>query len=787
MCPRRSSGRLPCLPVLSVIPTGATRDPLAVAPPCRIDPTAFIAARRGRSNAADVDARVDLEGYADALLAAAERAVPVVARLDEDVRTRQVRPVLRALGDALLRATRTGEADPTLGPALRRGVTDLVAVWGLSVDDLAMVLSLAGSAMVAQLLRDRSATDLLDAVGRTDGVARLLARVVAAAEEVAGEGRGQQEREVRERLGGGASAGVEPADDERWFVVRCAEASVRDHAVLARSLRDRGVTAATGSDHVVGTLGPDTALPPIEGAVVVIEEHGRAADPEARRRSLLEVADAADRVGASGVMSDHDLLPHRLLLGAPAWAASLRARVAAIREGGPALIEAAAAFCRTGSVPDAAAMLGVHRETTRARLKRVERLGALDLRTSEDRAVLHLALLAAALDPAPAAPAPAGRRPRPSTARAAFEAVDRDALTERAVAILRRRALASGLDGSVDEVRRAPVREGLAEVLRLLQEDEAAPWVAMTAAGKRRLGQLACGVPVADAHEAFAELVSLTWRAVVDAAPREDRPALAGIVDRHWALATATHAVLDLGRSSGGSCGDALRSLLDGVGRDVPRHVLAARAHAAGLELDGEYRALAVVAGRASTASALAMTLRGAGWAAVAQGREVQAIVAADVTDAALRTLLPVRSVGCASEVASLLDLVAVLTPLRRLVAARNDGRRGLLDPGDEVLALLVLQRPDLASMLERRVMGALAGHNPARGVDLVTTLVGYVGAGLRRGPTAAALHLHPNSVDYRLRTIEHRTGLSFARPEDVLVLSLAVVAHRLSTAGATP
>jgi DNA-binding PucR family transcriptional regulator len=50
-------------------------------------------------------------------------------------------------------------------------------------------------------------------------------------------------------------------------------------------------------------------------------------------------------------------------------------------------------------------------------------------------------------------------------------------------------------------------------------------------------------------------------------------------------------------------------------------------------------------------------------------------------------------------------------------------------------------------------------------------------GASLRE--TAESLFCHPNTVRYRLRKIEQRTGRSLSRPRDVAELCLAFEVHR--------
>lgn len=62
---------------------------------------------------------------------------------------------------------------------------------------------------------------------------------------------------------------------------------------------------------------------------------------------------------------------------------------------------------------------------------------------------------------------------------------------------------------------------------------------------------------------------------------------------------------------------------------------------------------------------------------------------------------------------------------------------------------------------------------------ELLRTLETYLELGLDRRATAAALHIHPNTVDYRIRRIDRLTGLSPARPADLQHISAALVARR--------
>lgn len=65
---------------------------------------------------------------------------------------------------------------------------------------------------------------------------------------------------------------------------------------------------------------------------------------------------------------------------------------------------------------------------------------------------------------------------------------------------------------------------------------------------------------------------------------------------------------------------------------------------------------------------------------------------------------------------------------------------------------------------------------------DLLRTLDAYLDTGLRRNATAAALGVHPNTVDNRLRRIGRLTGLDPTQPADLPMLRAAVAVRRMTT-----
>jgi hypothetical protein len=93
----------------------------------------------------------------------------------------------------------------------------------------------------------------------------------------------------------------------------------------------------------------------------------------------------------------------------------------------------------------------------------------------------------------------------------------------------------------------------------------------------------------------------------------------------------------------------------------------------------------------------------------------------------------------------------------------------------EDVLLEYQLGRVTPATVALAALLDPLA-DNP----DLLPTLELYLAEDLNRRRTAARLHLHPNTVDYRLRRVVALTGLDPARPADVQHIGAALVARRV-------
>ncbi|MCW2916293.1 MAG: hypothetical protein JWN52_4361 [Actinomycetia bacterium] len=98
------------------------------------------------------------------------------------------------------------------------------------------------------------------------------------------------------------------------------------------------------------------------------------------------------------------------------------------------------------------------------------------------------------------------------------------------------------------------------------------------------------------------------------------------------------------------------------------------------------------------------------------------------------------------------------------LVSARRRGLRGLLPVTDLALAIAADAYPGLGEMLADDFLARLEPAEEFHRLLAETVLV-YLSKGNRADLTAAALHVHPNTVKHRLRRFGELTGFDAAAP----------------------
>jgi len=174
--------------------------------------------------------------------------------------------------------------------------------------------------------------------------------------------------------------------------------------------------------------------------------------------------------------------------------------------------------------------------------------------------------------------------------------------------------------------------------------------------------------------------------------------------------------------------------------------------------------------------AALAARLRGEGRLAVTEGDRVFGLALAppDVEDLgegpqallALGDETPRVELACARE-----ELQLLVDHGRR---ARHSG---VLTPVSHAPELLLARSPRIATALCQQILDPLA--RGGEGADLVHTLRTLVQCGFDRASTSRALHVHRNTLGYRVNRIEQLAGIDLGRPRDVARVYLALAAEQ--------
>lgn len=109
----------------------------------------------------------------------------------------------------------------------------------------------------------------------------------------------------------------------------------------------------------------------------------------------------------------------------------------------------------------------------------------------------------------------------------------------------------------------------------------------------------------------------------------------------------------------------------------------------------------------------------------------------------------------------------------RALQAAEAYGLRGLFLLTDLAMVTATAAQPDLGRLLSEAWLGALTPDDAFHG-ELAETALAYLDHGGRVEATAAALHVHPNTVKYRVRRLQELTGRPLSAPADAAVTHAA-------------
>ncbi|MER5555253.1 helix-turn-helix domain-containing protein [Streptomyces sp. NPDC002793] len=227
------------------------------------------------------------------------------------------------------------------------------------------------------------------------------------------------------------------------------------------------------------------------------------------------------------------------------------------------------------------------------------------------------------------------------------------------------------------------------------------------------------------------------------------------------------------------------RALLDALLEDRSEPGLAARA-ASGLDLPEQGRyAVAVLRGGGGGPAGAAMEADGLRCLRQERaGREVLVVALGDRDTAALAALL-VRWCPGAGGIGPVADGLAGLGAARRLAEVAlltcPPDAAEIVRLEERLPAALLVSQPELSARLVADVFGPLLALDPADRALLVRTLDAWLECGGSAGRAAGRLYCHRNTVLNRLRRLERLTSRSLSRPRELIEMTLALDAFRLT------
>lgn len=301
------------------------------------------------------------------------------------------------------------------------------------------------------------------------------------------------------------------------------------------------------------------------------------------------------------------------------------------------------------------------------------------------------------------------------------------------------------------------------------------------------------GMPLEDLLHAYRVGGRLGWQAIAAAArPEEQHALLAGAellmdyVDQVSSI--IAQAYFDERQHLVSEEERRLRALLEalcGGGALRPRE--RALAESFGLQPSDAARPFAVALARAPARehSQLAASLRARQTLALTEGDRVTGLLSpggAEPPAADGRAVLAVGEPARGTELSAALQEVRLLVDLGVRL-----GHRGLLRSDKLLPELLLASSPRVGAALARRVLDPLEQYARRRGDGLLQTLQTFVDCGLDRREAATRLHVHPNTLDYRLRRASQLTGLDLGAPEDLVLVALALKQRALAGPAAAP
>jgi purine catabolism regulator len=138
-----------------------------------------------------------------------------------------------------------------------------------------------------------------------------------------------------------------------------------------------------------------------------------------------------------------------------------------------------------------------------------------------------------------------------------------------------------------------------------------------------------------------------------------------------------------------------------------------------------------------------------------------------------------VAAVGTSSRIGAAARLPEAAAEARWALGAAEAEQRSLARYGDETSLLLPRSAAE-AQALVSRILGPIIGHDAGHGTDYLNTLRTVLDHDRSWQQAAAALHVHKQTLGYRIRKIEQLTGRGITRTEDLAEWWFALRAYDL-------
>jgi DNA-binding PucR family transcriptional regulator len=141
---------------------------------------------------------------------------------------------------------------------------------------------------------------------------------------------------------------------------------------------------------------------------------------------------------------------------------------------------------------------------------------------------------------------------------------------------------------------------------------------------------------------------------------------------------------------------------------------------------------------------------------------------------------IAVHRVGVSETYTRLDETPSALRQARLACAAATPGTTNLARFDEQLITVLLVSAPDVSQQVVRRILGRVLDlPDPDCGVVIDTMRIWLTAAG-STSAAAERLHVHRNTVRYRLRRLEQLTGRNLLNPRDVAELHVALECARM-------